>query len=65
MKKDKRKKPNESAIMPRVEDAFLRTPVASACDCTGFVVNIPADAAEAEAYEDLCNVPVTPLQDKD
>lgn len=41
------------------ENAFIRNPIASNQDATGFVPSIPQDNCEANAYRDIVNVPVT------
>lgn len=46
------------------ENAFMTNPVASVNDCTGITQHIPENGAEAEAYTDIYDVPVTAL-DKD
>lgn len=45
----------------RTKDAFLANPTASANECTGITQRIPEDGAEAEAYTDIYNIPVTAL----
>ena len=58
-KKGDVKEPNDSVLFPPVEDAFLKTPVASGRDCTGYAVTIPLSDEEAESYESLFRVPCT------
>ncbi len=58
-KKGDVKEPNDSVLFPPVEDAFLKTPIASDRDCTGYAVTIPMSDEEAESYESLFRVPCT------
>ena len=52
-------KSNNSILFPSVEDAFLKTPVASSNDCTGYAVTVPVSETEAESYESILDVPCT------
>lgn len=42
-----------------LKDAFMRNPVASANDCTGFVQRVPYNKYEAMSLESLSDAPVS------
>lgn len=42
-----------------IKDAFMKNPVASANDCTGFVQRVPYNKYEAAALESLSDTPVS------
>lgn len=46
-----------------IKDAFMRNPVASVNDCTGFVQRVPYNKYEAEALESINDCPVSSEQD--
>ena len=56
MKQEKKPSPQKHPS----EYAFLKNPVASNQDATGYVPPIPQDDFEAESYSDLFNTPATP-----
>lgn len=55
MKHDKKPSPKKHPS----EYAFLKNPVASNQDATGYVPPIPQDEFEADSYSDLFDIPTT------